>query len=86
MDLLAEVLQDDARRRHDKCAVAVTVDKLDEPLRSEVQAAIDHPEATHAAIARALERRGVTRPDGRPLRQDQIGRHRKGSCACSDRL
>lgn len=77
MGLLDEIAKE-SRPALPRCTVAVVLDDLSEPERTELVAALSDPVTyTHSAITRVLTRRGYDMHDKR------VANHRKGTCACA---
>lgn len=71
-----------AAARPTGCGVGLVLDSLDPDLRAAVNEALGNRSVSHSRIAAALREVGASLPDGRPLAQQTIGRHRRGDCGC----
>lgn len=73
-------LLDDIRAEKRKtgvlCRVSSVLQQMDKKDAADLQAAIDDPMITAAAIERVLRRKEITMPQG------TITRHRRGECSC----
>ena len=77
VSFLDDVLGASTRKR-DKCKVGRIVDSMPDDLAKLVTAALQHPDATHSAIASKLSDRGYE------VSAHSVRLHRGGKCGCRD--
>jgi hypothetical protein len=58
------------------CTVRQALERMDDEVRETFLYLMDHGEATHTAISKALKIRGFN------ISESTVGRHRKGGCSC----
>lgn len=77
MGLMDEIQQQAVTRNHLLCTVAVVLNAADADDAADLTDALSNGEIPSAAIARALNKRGIN------LSAGTIQRHRRGECACA---
>ncbi|MBN0040222.1 hypothetical protein JN535_08585 [Cellulosimicrobium cellulans] len=74
---LADLHETTPRPPRSVCSVAKILDTLDDNDRAWLNAVLEDPEETGAAIGRTLTRAG------HPIAGTTISRHRRGDCTCA---
>jgi len=74
--LLDEITEQDGHGRRARCTTHTVLSVLEGQDADDLRTAIADDAITAAAIARALNQRGIE------IGQESIQRHRRGACAC----